>query len=232
VASWGETHPPEPLLTAVDCWALRMGRRHHSVAKSVACRHNRAAGEHECVPILANGETVGLIQVAGRAAGGSLVDAVAGRIALSLANFELRETLRAQAIRDALTGLYNRRHVDEFFDREIRRAARRKRTIGAILIDVDHFKRLNDHHGHAAGDAALAAIGRLLGASVRGDDLACRYGGEELLVILPECGITDVAKRAEELRAAIKAMRVVHQGVELPAITVSMGVASFPEHGR
>jgi diguanylate cyclase (GGDEF)-like protein len=154
----------------------------------------------------------------------------AGHIALALANLRLRETLRMQSIRDPLTGLFNRRYMEESLARELRRAARNQRKLGAIMLDLDHFKRFNDTFGHEAGDALLRELGGFLRTRTRREDIACRYGGEEFVVILPEASIEATRQRAERLREEFKHLNVQHRGRSLGAVTLSLGVAVFPEH--
>ncbi|HEY0486004.1 MAG TPA: histidine kinase N-terminal 7TM domain-containing protein [Mycobacteriales bacterium] len=138
----------------------------------------------------------------------------------------LRAELQEQAVRDSLTGLFNRRYLDETLTRELARATREDYPVSIALLDVDHFKVLNDTHGHAAGDRMLAAIGHLLAGRVRGGDVACRYGGEELLVVLPRTTGAAATARAEEWRTACAALTVDGLG-----ITVSIGVAAAPANG-
>jgi diguanylate cyclase (GGDEF)-like protein len=142
----------------------------------------------------------------------------------------LRAELQEQAIRDSLTGLFNRRYLDTMLERELARAAREDYPVSVALLDVDHFKRLNDTHGHAAGDRMLAAIGTLLADGVRGGDVACRYGGEELLVVLPNATRADAVARAEEWRTACAALRV-ESGEQSLGVTISIGVAAAPADG-
>ena len=160
------------------------------------------AGESDsfCVPLVAQGEALGVLHLAAlRAPDGngadlpdplssttqSLAIAVAQNVALSLANLQLRETLHQQSVRDPLTGLYNRRYLEETMVREEARAKRTRSTLGVILLDVDHFKQFNDTYGHGAGDKVLQSVGRLLKARVRAEDVVCRYGGEEFIVVMP-----------------------------------------------
>jgi diguanylate cyclase (GGDEF)-like protein len=150
-------------------------------------------------------------------------------IALAVSNLNLREALRLQAIRDPLTGLYNRRYMQEFLEREIHRARRRGRPLAVMMLDLDNFKRYNDTFGHPAGDEALRFVGDTLLLSVRSEDLACRYGGEEFCVILPECSLQQAAVRAEEIRTRLKELHS-ERASEIPGvITVSIGVAAFEE---
>jgi len=157
-----------------------------------------------------------------------LAYALAEHIALTISNLDLRDALQVQATRDPLTGLFNRRYMQESLDREIHRARRRGRPLAVMLLDIDHFKRYNDTFGHAAGDEALRFVAEALLFSVRAEDLAVRYGGEEFLVLLPECSLQQAAIRAEEIRKRLKELYVARQG-ELPGpVTASIGVAAFP----
>ncbi|WP_237396900.1 GGDEF domain-containing protein [Okeania sp. KiyG1] len=140
--------------------------------------------------------------------------------------------MKIQSIRDPLTGLFNRRYLEEFLNRETYRAIRTEKPIGIIMIDVDHFKRFNDEFGHAAGDIILKNLGSFLKQNVRDYDIACRYGGEELIMILPGSSLESTAKRAEQIRKEIKQLSVEYDGILLSSITVSLGVACFPEHGK
>jgi diguanylate cyclase (GGDEF)-like protein len=156
---------------------------------------------------------------------------VAGHIALALANLRLRESLRSQSIRDSLTGLYNRRYLNEALEREIRRAARTRRQLAVLLLDVDNFKGLNDSSGHEAGDAFLRALGAFLQQRVREEDVACRYGGDEFVILLTETSLETAKKRARQLREGIKSLSVAHRGRYLTPPTVSLGAALYPDHG-
>jgi len=231
-----------------DCWALRAGREHlyADPANDPRCRHLAGAGPvvSLCVPLVALGETLGVLHLreeaapAPRGAPGALLRArrqlaatVAEQLAMAIANLNLRETLRHQSIRDSLTGLYNRRYFQEALEREIRRVKRKGSTLGVMMLDLDRFKLFNDHCGHEAGDVLLRAFADLLRQRVRGEDVACRYGGEEFALILPEAILEVVCSRAEEVRQAVKELRPVYQESVLEGITVSVGVAVYPEHG-
>jgi diguanylate cyclase (GGDEF)-like protein len=157
---------------------------------------------------------------------------LAEQLALALANFRLRDRLREQSARDQLTGLFNRRYMEESLVRELRRASREEYGLGLLMMDLDHFKDVNDGYGHAAGDQMLRAVGAFLGASVRGDDVACRYGGEEFVVILPRATLENTRRRAEVLREGMKGLKLDPSGPVLPGVTMSIGVACSPEHGE
>ncbi len=147
----------------------------------------------------------------------------------AVVNLNLREALRLQAIRDPLTGLYNRRYMQEFLEREIHRARRRQRPLAVMMLDLDNFKRYNDTFGHPAGDDALHLVGDTLLHGVRAEDLACRYGGEEFAVILPECSLHQAAVRANEIRLRIKERSLEPASKLRDVVTVSIGVAAFEE---
>jgi diguanylate cyclase (GGDEF)-like protein len=138
--------------------------------------------------------------------------------------------LQEQAITDPLTGLYNRRYLWEFLRREWIKAKRKESSLAVIMIDLDHFKRINDAHGHQAGDFVLTAVAGLLRTHIRSSDIVCRYGGEEFALVLPEASLENVRLRAEHIRAAIKRLDFRHEGVPLGRITASLGVALFPHH--
>jgi diguanylate cyclase (GGDEF)-like protein/PAS domain S-box-containing protein len=252
IAEWGA--PVSRTFTADDCWALRRGRTHlvASPGGGPVCGHvgAQALTGYICVPVVAQSEVLGVLHVRALAPNplslapetdreaGDLVESrrrlaatVAEHVALALSNLILRETLRQQAIRDPLTNLFNRRYMEESLDRELSRAARRGSPLGVIMLDIDHFKPVNDTFGHAAGDTLLRALGALLLAHTRAEDIACRYGGEEFTLILPDSSLEDTWRRAEQLREAVKRLRVRHGGEPLDQVTISAGVASYPEHG-
>ncbi len=147
------------------------------------------------------------------------------------ANLRLQKTLRVQAVRDPLTGLFNRRYLEETFERELRRAERARKPLGVIMLDLDHFKAFNDTFGHAAGDAILRFLGQFLLSRSRREDVACRYGGEEFVLIFPDASLDTTARRAEQLRAEARSLQVLHHGHPLGNVTISVGVAAFPEQG-
>jgi diguanylate cyclase (GGDEF)-like protein len=144
---------------------------------------------------------------------------------------ESETQLREISVRDVLTGLFNRRYLEETLEREIRRAERKQLSLGIIMLDLDHFKRINDTYGHAAGDTVLHELGPALKAYIRGSDIACRYGGEEFVLILPEASLEVTRQRAERLRQDAEKRKVSYNGMLLEPVTFSIGVAAFPEHG-
>jgi len=241
VASWGMGADYEAFHTPDDCWALRRGRTHHvaDTRNGLSCHHLQEPppGSYVCIPITAQGETFGLFYISNAEPDGvtetklRLCGTVAEQNALALSNLRMQETLRIQSIRDPLTNLYNRRYMEESLDREIRRAARSERPLSVIMADLDHFKHFNDSFGHEAGDTLLRELGRILTEHIRGGDIACRYGGEEFILIMPEMELDEARARAEQIRLATARMNVVYRGRSLGRATISLGVAGYPHQG-
>jgi diguanylate cyclase (GGDEF)-like protein/PAS domain S-box-containing protein len=142
-----------------------------------------------------------------------------------------QELLREQSVRDHLTGLFNRRYMEETLERELLRTARKNLSLGIIMLDVDEFKHFNDTYGHAAGDVILRELGSLLLRQVRGEDIPCRYGGDEFILILPDATREVTRERAERICELAKQFHLRFEGQSLAGVTLSLGVAVFPEHG-
>jgi diguanylate cyclase (GGDEF)-like protein/PAS domain S-box-containing protein len=250
VATWGMGNATESSTAPDDCWALRRGRSNWSESPDggIICSHIKhpIAASYLCVPLAAQGDALGILHLQydrSESTRGTVIfetlqesqqrlaASVASQIALSLASLNLRETLRDQSIRDPLTGLFNRRFMQESLDRELLRAKRKGHALTVLFLDLDHFKRFNDAFGHDAGDLVLRSMAEVFRQAFRGDDVVCRYGGEEFAVILPESSANDAVQRANELRLEAKKLLLRHQGRTLDTVTVSVGVAAFPEHG-
>jgi diguanylate cyclase (GGDEF)-like protein/PAS domain S-box-containing protein len=244
VASWGKDPPRLAAFAPDECWSARRGRVHRvkNPQDGLSCPHVVRAlpSGYLCVPLIAQGETLGVFHLRPTppakgqapelaAVKDQLALTLAEDMALALANLRLRETLRSQALRDPLTGLFNRRYLEETMEREISRVKRQGISLGVIMMDLDHFKEYNDTFGHNAGDELLSALGNLLKTQIRGEDIACRYGGEEFLLIMPGTSMEVALKRAEILRQAVKQMHHQYQG--LRPSTLSLGVAVYPDHG-
>jgi diguanylate cyclase (GGDEF)-like protein len=232
--AWGRAAPPPESITPDSCWALKRGKPHLNRASStkLCCEHHHGDDTVLEIPMVARGEIMGLFQLyaegaaaeARLAAVTSLASAIADGMSLALANMGLREKLRNQALRDPLTGLYNRRYMEDCLQRFVRLAERENREVSVAMVDLDHFKRLNDEHGHAFGDTVLRDAALTLVSALRETDIVCRYGGEELVVILPDCNLERAADKAEALRLRIEALTQTHG----TAISASFGVASVP----
>lgn len=239
--SWHDCQLPVSIFEPSSCWALRTGQPHLVVAGDTTARCAHAAGvknTYLCIPILAQGEALGIMHFQATDDVPTLADSelsfkttFAGQVGLSVANIRLREALRAQSIKDPLTGLYNRRYLTEMMEREIRRAARAEQSLGVLMLDLDHFKNFNDTYGHDAGDTVLRETASFLTNSIRMEDMVCRYGGEEFVVILPTADLNASHARAERIRSKLKELTVLHQGHSLGMLTVSVGVAALPQHG-
>ncbi|WP_319421284.1 sensor domain-containing diguanylate cyclase [Pleurocapsa sp. FMAR1] len=239
IAAWGMANSYSSF-ELKECWALRRGDSHlvHFDTPGLYCghiAHNTNYTQTLCLPMIAKGETLGMLYLCfdeyktiDRTTQ-ELAETVAQNIAMSFANLRLQEKLRYQSLRDPLTGLFNRRYLEESLAKEINRAYRKQQFISVLIMDIDHFKRFNDIHGHSAGDLVLKKVAAFLLSQVRKYDIACRYGGEELIVIMPDAAIEDAIIRAEAIRTGIKNLNLEHKGKELESISISVGVSCFPD---
>jgi diguanylate cyclase (GGDEF)-like protein/PAS domain S-box-containing protein len=247
---WGNASVVEPTFSPDACWSLRRGQPHWSryPGGGITCQHlpKSSTSESLCVPMVAQGNTVGVLNLEFDSAGISRCDSsaenfrdsrqrlatsAASQIALSLASLQLRDTLREQSIRDPLTRLFNRPFLEESLERELQLASRKKHGVAVLFLDLDHFKNFNDTFGHAAGDKVLQALADLFRAFFRSTDICCRYGGEEFAIILPESSSQDAAVRADALRSEVKNLRLQYKNETLGTLSLSVGLAAFPEHG-
>jgi diguanylate cyclase (GGDEF)-like protein/PAS domain S-box-containing protein len=241
IGSWAECKLPLTAFEPADCWALRTGHQHLVTAGDSTARCVHAEGvdhTYMCIPILAQGEVLGILHFQTTDQEPTVDEAelsfkttFAGQVGLSIANIRLRDALRTQSVKDPLTGLYNRRYLEEMLEREIRRAVRAQQSLGILMLDLDYFKKFNDTYGHEAGDAVLKEAGALLARSIRVEDTVCRFGGEEFVVLLPTANLESAFMRAESIRLKLRELTVMHQGQSVGMITMSAGVAAFPVHG-
>jgi diguanylate cyclase (GGDEF)-like protein/PAS domain S-box-containing protein len=241
-ASWGESPPAIRSFSPDDCWALRRGRTHqlYEGESRPPCRHlsDSPPAVSYCLPIVAQSEILGILHLQSKVKEDltepkhQLSYTVVEQAGMALSNLKLREALREQSIRDPLTGLYNRRYMDEGLKQQLSRVTRHLHPLGIIMIDIDHFKDFNDSHGHAAGDALLRELGRFLQNHVRSEDIACRYGGEEFILIMPDASLDTARQRAENLCREAKGLRIRDADQSIEGLTLSLGVAMYPQHGR
>lgn len=241
-ASWGrEPSQTEHNFLARDCWGMRRGKPHafNGHDHGVCCVHLKSIPREDlhpylCVPMVAHGETVGTLHLfsqQSRVADERMADVQARAVRfaetlkLALSNLMLRNSLHDQAMTDSLTGLHNRRFMDECLSNELQRVRRDHGVVSLAMIDIDHFKQFNDTRGHDAGDVVLKAVAGVLLECIRGYDIACRYGGEEMALVLPGCEQADAVLRMEQIRQAIESLEVHHEGVLMPKVTISAGVA-------
>ena len=242
VARWGDEQLGEPIFSVEDCWALRRGQLHEVTDPDAGllCRHfvPQAESGYLCVPLTVQGEAMAVFCLISAPAKKNksqvsqlqLAVKVSEAIKLSLSNLRLREKLRAEAIHDPLTGLFNRRYLEETLPRELHRARRANAPLSLVMLDLDDFKRFNDTFGHDAGDSLLRELGRLVREKLRRSDISCRYGGEEFVLVLPDSSLADAEQRVEQIRTQIKEMQFPHGEQLLSATTVSAGVVQADEH--
>ena len=236
--SWLEPCSSKAEFAPMSCWALRRGGEHRSAGSliDVPCEHLDSDGQNMpegiCLPLSAQSGTLGMLYFERRPSFADaeipelLIKMLAENIGLALDNLQLRDALRELAMADPLTRLANRRQLDAVLEDMLSAPAR---PMSCVMIDIDHFKRFNDEHGHEAGDAVLRAVGETLKASVRQGDLAFRYGGEEFTLLFPDMTPQQAFERTEQLRIRIAALRIRFETCELGPITISAGIASAPD---
>ena len=240
IAIWGDIDSDRHF-AAKNCWAIRLGNSYSTYPHTpkLYCSHvnNTQLLPSLCLPMIAKGETIGMLHLQFSSiveitqSTKNLAETVAQNLALSFANLKLQQELKFQSFHDSLTGLYNRRYIEESLKKEIDRARRKQQFVSVMMLDVDHFKQFNDTYGHQAGDLVLNKVGTYLRSAIREYDIACRYGGEEMIVVMPDASIENSIVRAETIRTGIKALKLEHNGKQLQSVTVSIGVSCFPDDG-
>ena len=243
-ARWGtEVSMMESSFSLEDCWALRRGQVHQVVdlRTGLLCRHfiHPPQAGYLCLPLTVQGETLGVLSLVENASRKGrypiglqqLVMTVGETIKLSLSNLKLRDELRQQAIHDPLTGLFNRRYLDETLPRELHMAQRRNAPLSVVMLDLDGFKQFNDSFGHGPGDALLREFGRVLHEHLRKSDISCRFGGDEFVLVLPDSSIADTQERVEQIRKFLEGLPIHYGEQVFGLITLSAGIAQTPEHG-
>ncbi len=246
--SWGEPLSEEKIIKPDECLALRRGSIYKTKDSKhdLVCEHyqpNKNSCSYSCIPLFAQSDIIGLLFLEHKNNEGQtseetnkekdqdiLISMLAEQIALGLSNIKLRETLRNLSFRDALTGLYNRRYLEETLEREISRCARKSTTLALLMIDIDHFKQFNDKFGHEAGDIVIQSLGNVLRNFARKDDIACRYGGEEFIFVMPEIELKTALQRAQALHEAVSKLHCRYGSEALTQITISVGLAMYPLH--
>lgn len=242
VSSWGVSNrddfsPPE------SCCALRSGqpRWRQPGVSEIHCAHFTATSpdRYHCRPIVAHGNTIGLLYL--QCESDESIEQVKGRMdsvrqliqitALAIATLNLRTKLENQSIRDSLTGLFNRHFMQISLEREMVRAHRRKQIMAILMLDVDYFKRFNDSHGHAAGDAVLKSFAAVFQNNIRAEDIACRYGGEEFTIILPDTTVKGACDRADSILSAVAELKVQTGQHTHDGFGISIGIAFYPGDG-
>ncbi len=246
IAKWG-AYPDsseENLITLDECWGLRRGTLYISENNGILCQHikDKKNSLYACLPLMAKGDVLGLMHIRLNSLSEenrSVIERINETstslmelLSLAISNIKLRETLSLQSTQDPLTGLFNRRYLEETFQREINRAKRKKTSVGVIMVDIDYFKKFNDIFGHSAGDLVLAELAHFFTLNLRGTDIVCRYGGEEFTLVIPDSSLDDTFIRAEQLVRKVKDLDLKFNGKTLGKVTLSMGVSSYPAHGE
>ncbi|MFO2525155.1 diguanylate cyclase [Legionella pneumophila serogroup 1] len=241
-ASWGNPHPHDQTFTPEQCWAIRLGRIHYAGSSRIElmCSHMTFVEQPElsllCVPLMAQNDIYGLLYLEVNLKFDEnqrlLITAFAELTALALANVRLRENLRYQSIRDPLTGLYNRRYLEDFLFKQLHQAERTKASFAILMLDLDHFKKINDTFGHDAGDLVLKELGQILNSDIRLGDIAARYGGEEFVLLLYDIDAQAAKMKAENLRSAISNLQVKYGAQPVGQITASIGISVYPDDAK
>ncbi len=233
VASWGGITVTLDGFAPERCWALRRGQSHsvEDPSRDIVCAHVAKDEVYHCEPLLAGGEVIGVLYLRGwiEAENRFRMNVLTENIASALVNHRLQRSLREQTIRDPLTGLFNRRYMEEALKLEIARASRGRTPLSLVMCDIDHFKRFNDEFGHDAGDAVLQTVAAEMRSRFRDGDVVCRFGGEEFTIIAPGTTAEALAGRVEIVRQAIAELNVRHGNRTLGSTSMSFGIATWSD---
>ncbi|UCF35555.1 MAG: diguanylate cyclase [Acidobacteriota bacterium] len=242
---WNKPHFEGDTIVPASCWAFRRAQvfiaEDHGDYNLCSHLQGKEIDFHVCVPLQAQANTSGILHLQwsspqsprkpDQTSVKQLATAVAEHITVALSNVRLRTLLKEQATRDPLTGLHNRRYLEDTLEKELARARRKETTLGLMVLDLDNFKTFNDRFGHSSGDRVLKRVGEHLARTVRAADVVCRFGGEEFVVLLPEISLTECLARAEELRSCVARIDLTDIAIPGASVTVSVGVASYPDIG-
>ena len=242
VVSWGQLPWIEQRFASHECWSLRTGQTQPLGQDRIELRCFHVSQPYpavsHCLLMQVQGEILGILHVRSQQEEDlddikrQLAYSVVEQTGMALSNLNLRAALREQSIRDPLTGLYNRRYMEEALQQHLSRVTRTLHPLAIIMIDIDNFKNFNDTHGHGTGDLLLVELGHFLKSHIRAEDIPCRYGGEEFILIMPDASREIAHERAEYLRSEAKLLQVQDHDQLQTGITLSIGVAVYPFHGR
>ncbi|PKN33268.1 MAG: GGDEF domain-containing protein [Deltaproteobacteria bacterium HGW-Deltaproteobacteria-19] len=245
-ARWGDA-PGEAVFTPEECHALRRNRPHlvAGTTKGLPCRHTEGETDGRaslCVPMTVHGEFLGLLHIRFDLPPGASVRSIdaaeqlalvaAQQVRLAMKNVQLREELSGLSTRDPLTGLVNRRYLEATLERELKKAGRQGLSVGVVFIDIDHLGHINQTHGIEEGEQIIRDLGTFLGGNIRDEDIACRWGADEFVLIFPGSGLDAARRRAENLREMLKDQEQKEGHQHLRRVTLSIGVAASPQHGE
>jgi diguanylate cyclase (GGDEF)-like protein len=235
--NWGGNSISSDSYSPDDCWALRKGKYHFAKDEltNMQCKHMLDCGHEQtlCIPMIAHGEAIGMMSLAFKTEEiddktRNLCFTIAEHIGLAMANLELKDKLRQQALRDPLTGLYNRRYLESSLEQALLLSRRSKESLSMMMIDMDHFKRFNDNFGHDAGDYVLKQLASVLLKACSNDESVCRVGGEEIAILLPKMDEDTSICFAKDLCSKVRAMNPKFNGQVLGQLTISIGIATYP----
>lgn len=241
IATWGvQPLTSDPIFTCTECVALQRRQAHlmEDTYHGLHCQHfrpNSLAVETLCIPMMAHGEIVGVLYIGSLHRGRitqikPLAETVAKHMSLALANLKLRDTLNYLRLHDPLTKLYNRHYLEEYLEREIRHSEHHLLPLGIILVHVNYFEHFNDRLGHAAENHLLREMGMLLPSQIRPSDIACRYRGDEFLILLPGTSLEITQQQAEQLQQSIKQWNSEYKEQNISSISISCGIANSSGH--
>lgn len=240
VAQWLSPADDEATFHPDACWAVRRGQSHPPVngEPDVACYHlpESQAESALCVPLIAQGEAIGLLSFQNitpeNAPARAYLELMAESLGLALANQRLRDALLEKALFDPLTALRNRHHLEDTLHTQMTQAMRNGEPLSCMMIDIDHFKSINDRFGHEAGDQVIKNVATIVQRAAHDGGLAFRYGGEEFLVLLPGAGEAEAHACAQKIYNGVHALSLRYGLTEIGPVDVSIGIASYPEHAQ
>ncbi len=223
-----------------ECWAVRRGQSHPPVngEPDIGCYHlpESQAQQSLCVPLIAQGEAIGLLSFQNitpeTAPSRAYLELMAEALGLALANQRLRDALLEKALFDPLTGLRNRHHLEDTLRTQMKQAVRNEEPVSCLMIDIDHFKSINDRFGHEAGDLVIKSVAAIIQRAVHDSGLAFRYGGEEFLVLLTGADEEAAHGAATEIYNGVHALSLRYGLSEIGPVDVSIGIASYPQHAQ
>lgn len=240
VAQWLSPADDEATFHPDACWAVRRGQSHPPVngEPDVACYHLPESQSESalCVPLIAQGEAIGLLSFQNitpeNAPARAYLELMAEALGLALANQRLRDALLEKALFDPLTGLRNRHHLEDTLHTQMTQAMRNGEPLSCMMIDIDHFKSINDRFGHEAGDQVIKNVATIVQRAAHDGGLAFRFGGEEFLVLLPGAGEAEAHACAQKIYNGVHALSLRYGLTEIGPVDVSIGIASYPEHAQ